>query len=239
MVAVIGDIHGCLYTFRNLIEKIRKKYPSITIYSLGDLIDRGNYSYEVVEYIKSEKIKFTPGNHDYMMYYFIKYPTHEIGRPWTHNGYESTLQSYNDHFDKLNEHLDFIIKNPLYINLDDCFISHAGISKHMKNQLPENFQNDLSCLDDVIFANLNREEGILWTRDTLLNIGKLQVVGHSIKKDVIYSEKSNAVYIDTGAFLGNKLSAVIVKENKVIDKLEEKTQRSDIKNNYVKNSFIN
>jgi serine/threonine protein phosphatase 1 len=233
MVAVIGDIHGCLFTLRNLVDKIRQKYPSVVIYSVGDLVDRGNFGYEVVEYIKSEKIKFTPGNHDYMMHYFIKYPTHEIGRPWTSNGYESTLQSYNDHFDKLNEHLDFIIKNPLYINLDDCFISHAGISKHMKSQLPENFQSDLSSLDDIILANLNREEGILWTRDTLLNIGKLQVVGHSIKKDVIQNEKTNVVYIDTGAFLGNKLSAVIVEGNEVVDKLEEKTNNSDIKSYYI------
>jgi serine/threonine protein phosphatase 1 len=228
MVAVIGDIHGCLYTLRNLVDKIRQKYPTINIYSVGDLVDRGNYGYEVVEYIKSEKIRFTPGNHDYMMYYFIKYPTHEIGKPWPYNGCETTLISYNKHFEILNEHLDFIFENPVYINLDDCFISHAGISKHMKSQLSENFQHDLSLLDYVIQVNLNKEDGILWTRDTLLNIGKLQIVGHSIKKEIILNEKTNVVYIDTGAFLGNKLSAVIVENNKVVDKLEEKTHNSDI-----------
>jgi serine/threonine protein phosphatase 1 len=228
MVAVIGDIHGCLYTLRKLVEKIREKYPTVEIYSVGDLVDRGVFGFEVVEFIKSEKIKFTPGNHDYMMYYFIKHPTEEIGRPWPHNGYETTLISYNEHFDKLNEHLEFIISKPLFYNLDDCFISHAGISKQMKNQLPDNFQNDLSLLDDVIQSNLNQESGILWTRDTLLNIGKLQVVGHSIKKEIIYVEKSNVVYTDTGAFLGNKLSAVIVEKNKVIDKLEERTNQIDI-----------
>ena len=232
MVAVIGDIHGCLYTLRKLVEQIREKYPSVEIYSVGDLVDRGVFGFEVVEFIKSEKIKFTPGNHDYMMYYFIKHPTEEIGRRWPHNGYETTLISYNEHFDKLNEHLEFIISKPLFYNLDDCFISHAGISKQMKNQLPDNFQDDLSLLDDVIQSNLNQESGILWTRDTLLNIGKLQVVGHSIKKEIIYVEKSNVVYIDTGVFLGNKLSAVIVEGNKVIDRLEEITHKDDIKKNY-------
>ena len=232
MVAVIGDIHGCLYTLRKLVEQIREKYPTVEIYSVGDLVDRGVFGFEVVEFIKSEKIKFTPGNHDYMMYYFIKHPTEEIGRPWPHNGYETTLISYNEHFDKLNEHLEFIISKPLFYNLDDCFISHAGISKQMKNQLPDNFQDDLSLLDDVIQSNLNQESGILWTRDTLLNIGKLQVVGHSIKKEIIYVEKSNVVYIDTGAFLGNKLSAVIVEKNKVIDRLEEVTHNSDIRKDY-------
>jgi serine/threonine protein phosphatase 1 len=232
VVAVIGDIHGCLNTLRNLVEKIKYRYPSIDIYSVGDLVDRGNFGYEVVEYIREAKIKFTPGNHDYMMYYFIKYPNHEIGKPWPYNGYETTLLSYNEHFDKLNEHLEFIINNPLYFNLEDCIISHAGISKYMKNLLPKDFESDLSGLDDIVNSNINIEEGILWTRGTLLNIGKLQVVGHSIKKEIIYVEKSNAVYIDTGACLGNKLSAVIVDANKVIDRLEERTAKIDIQKEY-------
>ena len=87
----------------------------------------------------------------------------------------------------------------------------------MRQLLPKNFPDDISNLEEIIKDNLNREEGILWTRDSLLNIGKLQVVGHSIKREITYIEKSNVVYIDTGAFLGNKLSAVIVEANKVID----------------------
>lgn len=228
MIAVIGDIHGCFHTLKDLVVKIRAKYPNMEIYSVGDLVDRGNFSYEVIEYVKSEGIKFTPGNHDYMMYYFIKYPTHEIGRPWTYNGYEPTLLSYNNHFDKLNEHLDFIFSSPLYYNLDDCFISHAGISRSMKYILPDDYQNDLSKMDEAIQSNINAESGILWTRDALLNIGKLQVVGHTIKKEVISSEKYNTVYIDTGAFLGNKLSAVIVEKNRIVDKIFELTNPADI-----------
>jgi serine/threonine protein phosphatase 1 len=232
MVAVIGDIHGCLNTLRNLVEKIKNKYPSIELYSVGDLVDRGIFGFEVVEYIKEEKIKFTPGNHDYMMYYFIKHPADEIGKPWPHNGYETTLLSYNEHFDKLNEHLEFIIGNPLFYNLNDCFISHAGISKYMKQLLPKNFPDDISNLEEIIKDKLNREEGILWTRDSLMNIGKLQIVGHSIKREITYVEKSNVVYIDTGAFLGNKLSAVIIEANRVIDRLEEVTHKADIKKVY-------
>lgn len=230
MIAVIGDIHGCLYTLQNLVGQIRKKYPQVEIYSVGDLVDRGNFGYEVVEFVKSEGIKFTPGNHDYMMYYFIKHPTEEIGKPWPYNGYETTLVSYNNHFDKLNNHLEMIINSPLFFNLDDCFISHAGISKYMKSQLPADIFEDSDLLNNVIKSNINLEEGILWNRNTLLNIGKLQVVGHTIKREVYYSEKTNVVYIDTGAFLGNKLSAVIVENNSVIDKLEENTNKNDIRN---------
>jgi serine/threonine protein phosphatase 1 len=166
------------------------------------------------------------------MYYFIKHPSDEIGKPWPHNGYETTLVSYNEHFDKLNEHLELIINQPLFYNLEDCFISHAGISKYMKEQLPQNFLDNLIDAEHIIRTNINREEGIIWTRDVLLNVGKLQVVGHSIKKEVTYVQKSNAVYIDTGVYLGNKLSAVIVERSKIISKLEEPTHKDDIRKKY-------
>lgn len=228
MVSVIGDIHGCFHTLKNLVKKIRTRYKEIEIFTVGDLVDRGNFSYEVVEYIKNEDIKFTLGNHDYMMYNFINNPSSDAGKPWLYNGYETTLISYRKHFEKLNEHLEFIISHPLFFNLEDCFISHAGISKHMKKYLPKNILGDLSKLTELLSDNVNTEQGILWTRDILFNIGKLQVIGHTINSDVVHSEKYDAVYIDTGAFLGNKLSAVIVEKNKIIEILDERTQLIDI-----------
>ena len=41
MVAVIGDIHGCFKTLKKLVEEVRKKYPEIPLYCVGDLVDRG------------------------------------------------------------------------------------------------------------------------------------------------------------------------------------------------------
>jgi serine/threonine protein phosphatase 1 len=47
MIAVIGDIHGCFLTLQKLVQKLKTDFPRITIYSVGDLVDRGNFSYEV------------------------------------------------------------------------------------------------------------------------------------------------------------------------------------------------
>ena len=104
-------------------------YPFILC---GDLIDRGNFSFEVLEYVKNEGIKFTPGNHDYMFYYFIKKPTTNMGASWIYNGFEKTISSYDNKFDKISEHLDLITQAPLFFNLPECFISHAGISGHLQ-----------------------------------------------------------------------------------------------------------
>lgn len=228
MVAVIGDIHGCYYTLTELVKVIKNKYTGIKIYSVGDLVDRGKYSFEVVEFVKNEKIIFTPGNHDYMFLYFIKEPSSILGNAWIYNGSETTTVSYEKRAEKIPEHMELIRNSCLFLNLDDCFISHAGISIYYKSKLKKNYLDNLDQLNKVVNNNITSEHGILWTRDELINLGKLQIVGHTRMNDVTLSEKSNAIYIDTSVYTGNKLSAVIVEENKVIEVLSVETFDKDI-----------
>lgn len=228
MVGIIGDIHGCLYTLKALIEKIKNKYPGINLYSVGDLVDRGKFSCEVIDLIISEKISFTPGNHDYMFLYYIENRSGSISRAWIYNGYESTMASYSGRPDKMKEHLSLISKAPLYFNLEDCFISHAGISYYYKPYLPEDYKNNLSVLDKLIEKDIESEQGILWTREELLDIGKLQVVGHTRREEVSFSSYNNVLYIDTSVYAGNKLSAAIIENNKVLEIISVSTNPGDL-----------
>jgi serine/threonine protein phosphatase 1 len=227
MIGVIGDIHGCINTLLSLVGKIRTSYPAIQLYCVGDLVDRGNFSADVIDYVISEKIQFTPGNHDYMFLYYMRDPSSTIGRAWIYNGYESTMASYDGKRDKISEHLEYIINAPLFINVEDCFISHAGISAYYKNHLPDK-KFDYNLIKDLIYKDVEEEQGILWTREELLNIGKLQVVGHTRRQEILHSKSNNVLYIDTSVYTGNKLSAVIVKDNKVIDIFSETTFREDL-----------
>ena len=228
MVAIIGDIHGCFYTLSELYQKIISAYPGIVVYAIGDLVDRGNHSLEVVEFIIEKKILFTPGNHDYMFYHFFRDPSSVFARSWFFNGNEATLQSYEHHENEMFKHIDLIEAATLYYNHDDCFISHAGISYQYEKYLPSNYKDDLSILEPFIQNDLRSDRGILWTRDPLLNLGKLQIVGHTKQQEITLVEDSNSIYIDTGACVGNKLSAVIVHQNKIIETLEVKTHLNDI-----------
>lgn len=228
MVAVIGDIHGCFYTLEALIRRIREKYPDAEIYCVGDLVDRGKNSYEVVKYLMDNQIKFTPGNHDYMFYAYIREPGSLFARAWVYNGNEATLRSYLDHFDNLIKHIEFIKAAPLYFNLEDCFISHAGVSEKYKKRLPANLRENLQDLDQLIYSEYESETGVLWSREKLLNLGKVQVVGHTKQEKVRFDSKANALYIDTGACLGNKLSAVLLHHNEVVEVIEEPTHFTDI-----------
>jgi len=228
MVAVIGDVHGCYHTLVDLYNKIINGYPNITVYSVGDMVDRGNFSCEVMDFIIANNIQMTPGNHDYMFYHFFKDPTSIFAKSWFFNGSEPTLESYENRQASMFEHIDFIKNATLYFNLSDCFISHAGVSNVYNKFLPENFKENLDILDPYIRNDLRTDRGILWTRDPLLNLGKLQIVGHTKQQEITLIEDANAVYIDTGACVGNKLSAIIVHESQIIETIEVKTHLNDI-----------
>jgi serine/threonine protein phosphatase 1 len=133
----------------------------------------------------------------------------------------------------MDEHLDMIINAPLFYNLDDCFISHAGISKSIKDKLPHNFLTNDSQLDEILRDDLYNQNSIIWARGELLNIGKLQVVGHTHRKEVFFDKVSNALYIDTTSFGNNKLSAAIVAQNKLLEIIDQKTNTDDVNRNWI------
>ena len=69
----------------------------------------------------------------------------------------------------------------------------------------------------------------------MLNIGKLQVVGHTHRKEVFFDRDANAIYIDTTAYGNNKLTAVIVEQNNLIETVDQKTCSDDINRNWTYN----
>jgi Calcineurin-like phosphoesterase len=229
MISVIGDVHGCYNTLKELYKRVKDKYPAIEIYCVGDLVDRGNFSCEVVDFMIENKIPFTTGNHDFMFYSFMKDPESFMGRTWLFNGAEKTMESYRNMEEKMQQHLDIIEKAPLFFNLIDCFVSHAGISEYYKEFLSSKFEDNLGDLKELLIDDVSEDFGILWTRDKLLNLGKLQVVGHTRANEVHFSEENNVIYIDTSVYTGNKLSAVIVNDNKITDILSVPTIDEDIR----------
>lgn len=232
MVAVIGDVHGCYYTLKQLVEKIKAKYPDISIYCVGDLVDRGNFSCEVIEFVKSENINCVIGNHDFMFYSNMRDPFSIMARSWNYNGAETTVASYKEKINLMDEHLDFIISEPLFYNLDDCFLSHAGVSIKYKQFFKNGVPSDKE-LDEVFKKELDDKNSILWARGSLLNLGKLQVVGHTHRKDVYHDNSSDTLYIDTIAYGNNKLTAVIIDDNKCIEIIEEKSVIADVNQNWI------
>ncbi len=228
MIAVIGDIHGCYYTLKELYSKIKNLYPSAEIFSVGDLLDRGHYCLESVEFIKEKGIKFTPGNHDLMFTHFFKSPGSIFARTWIHNDNGETLAAYEFEPDKVWDHIEFIEQQPYWYNHEDAFITHAGFSSYYKKFLKTGYKKDLNLLGEIIDHEIESDHGVMWNRDKLLDLGKLQIVGHTHNLEAKIDKSAHALYIDTGAYRGNKLSAAIIEHSKIIEILSVETVPKDI-----------
>jgi len=153
-VVVIADVHGCYKTLMALVAQVPK---DTEIAFVGDLIDRGPMSMEVVEFVKSNGYKCVKGNHESALADFIlKFDSEasvwqtlsEYG--WLiKNGVDATLKSYGidpdlpfkevidkiaDN-DKLIEHAEWMSRLPTYIEFNDVVnaegkklvISHSSV----------------------------------------------------------------------------------------------------------------
>ena len=99
----IGDIHGCLSELTTLHKRIltHKNFDvknDLLIY-LGDYIDRGKNSKEVIDQIiklKNNNIKIINllGNHDQFMIDFLINKNNNI-KNWLNFGADQTFRSYN------------------------------------------------------------------------------------------------------------------------------------------------
>lgn len=228
MKAIVGDIHGCYHTLTELYKTVNAKYGNIPFYSTGDLVDRGLHSDLVISFILEKNFQVVMGNHDYMFMMNAVNPKNFLAELWFYNGCETTLISYREK-DKLKEqHLEYLKRLPLFINLEDVFISHAGVPKDVKSMVTVGKEIDFKLVEEWAKLSVETENGILWTRRDLLNIKKLQVVGHTPKRKIVYLPKSNVAYIDTWAFYDKFLSAVIVDEGKIIDQFSIPTIKADV-----------
>lgn len=63
-VLVVGDIHGCLKEFEELLTKCKYDSNDMSLVLVGDLVNKGPYSAEVVKYARSLNAFCVRGNHD-------------------------------------------------------------------------------------------------------------------------------------------------------------------------------
>ena len=216
-VYAIGDIHGRL----DLLEKIECRIAddaaasqagrNVVVY-LGDYVDRGNQSREVVDRLIDRPLPgferiLLLGNHEESVLQFLA--DVQIGPAWLAYGGAATLRSYGirppDSDRDLvraqaelraglpERHRAFLRGLKLRHVEGDYFFVHAGIRPGvpLNDQVP----------DDM-----------LWIRDEFLqsqrDFGKIIVHGHTITKtpDI----QRNRIGIDTGAFASGTLTSLVL-----------------------------
>lgn len=123
----IGDVHGHFDGLCQLID-FCKPAQEDRVYFLGDVIDRGPKSAEVVKWIRQHNYPCLMGNHEVMLLTsFNNGDIDEVSLShWLPSGGNTTLQSYGDAGIPKGD-LDWFASLPSYIDLGDTFLVHAGV----------------------------------------------------------------------------------------------------------------
>jgi serine/threonine protein phosphatase 1 len=208
---VIPDIHGCIKTLRGLIELINPS-PDDELYFLGDYIDRGPSSRDVIDYIRSlqknsYKVTALKGNHEDVLLTLydaeIKAPNlwfhHLFNRRrmgWFSFGGKSTLKSFGSKNlkDIPTEYIEWLRDLEYYAVLDKFVLVHAGL----------NFKKDDPFED---------KRSMLWVRDYEIlpeKIGNRRIIhGHvPVNLELITLSIKNSFYkfidLDNGPYMEGK-----------------------------------
>ncbi|MGQ9818628.1 MAG: metallophosphoesterase family protein [Candidatus Kapaibacteriales bacterium] len=193
---VIGDVHGCILTLIELIEKKIKPKRNDEIIFVGDLIDRGPNPKAVVDYIlemqKKYKVIVVRGNHEQMLLDSLN--DDFIFDLWYLNGSSETLFSFQiSHPSELQKkYLDFFNSLPYYVSMEDFVVTHGDL----------NFEADDPFTDT---------HTMLWGRWLPIKPEKINyrrlVVGHTPTplELIIKSLAEAKIFIDGGCvYKGNK-----------------------------------
>ncbi len=206
---VIGDVHGHYDALQVLLEGVAPGDDD-EIYFLGDLIDRGPKSAEVVDFVYKNNYQCLRGNHEEMLLdvFGEEEIYQEMLAPWLYNGGHTTVLSYDKKIPL--EHIRWMRNLPNYLDLGDYWLVHAGLNpkKIISEQTSEEF-----C----------------WIREKFHSIekpyfeDKLIIIGHTITftfpgvKPGQLAAGVGWLGIDTGVYHPNSgwLSALELDESKV------------------------
>lgn len=215
-VYAIGDIHGRADLLIELLRRIDNddadSIPCPTeLILLGDLVDRGPGSRQVVEHAlalsQSAAVRFLKGNHEEI---FVRAARGEVAatRFFCRIGGEETLRSYG------------------LSDADYAAMKAEQLTDWMLNNIPRahiDFLDgfaDMIEIGDYVFAHAGVRPGVAlaaqepqdlrWIRADFLKsreaFGKVVIHGHTITQAV--DEHANRIGIDTGAYMTGRLTAI-------------------------------
>ena len=220
-IYVVGDIHGRA----DLLDRVAAKIdthssanpgPQSLEVFLGDYIDRGPHSRDVIERLvqrsRLHTMIFLKGNHENYVCEFLKRPS--VLANWSQNGGLETLLSYGlrpsmrpSDTEQTNlatafasllpkTHKQFFAQLKMSFSCGGYFFAHAGVNP-------------------AFSLAQQREEDLLWIRDNFLycesDFGQIVVHGHTpvAEPDI----RTNRINIDTGAYATGRLTCLVLERD--------------------------
>jgi len=214
---VIGDIHGCFREFQALLQKVKFDRESDRLILLGDVIDRGPDSALVLQECQilkrdmGERFIQLLGNHEDMM--LDAYASFDRSL-WNYNGGSTTRKSFYKYNMEIPPVLAYLRTLPLYYETEHYICVHAAIScKGLEHTDRHTAIWDRKLAEDGTYS------------------GKLVLYGHTPTEKVFYQTgdatckaiiagrtqplpERGCIGLDTGCVARNKLTAMVIEENK-------------------------
>ena len=201
---VIGDIHGCFKEFVELLDLCRAHAAGkpARLITLGDYVDRGPDSFQVVRLIRHRlrslypgfaSIKNLKGNHELMMAEAALGGELSVKQTWVSpdNGGDATVESYPN-IELLRDDAAWLAELPTSCEDELRYYVHAGIRPGVR--LNDQDDGDKLWIRHLFLKDRTPHE-------------KYIVHGHTpiLKPDA----QENRINIDTAAVYGGRLTAAV------------------------------
>lgn len=203
---VIGDIHGNYKELKELLNKLNPDLNHDKLIFLGDYIDRGPNSYNVIQFLielqknhGEDKVILLKGNHEQMAIENIETDYIDYN-----NGYDKTYKDFIKNKDNIESYYEFFKSLPIYHEDDFYIYVHGGIRPGITMEKQD-------------------ESDLLWIRDEFyessITFLKPIIFGHTptfhINGKYTPFVGKDRIGIDTGIAYGGKLTALEIVDGKI------------------------
>lgn len=220
LVVAVGDIHGCLEEFEELLKVIQYNKETMRLVCLGDLMDRGPDPVGVVRKVRELGVECIMGNHEekHLRWHKHEKKLQETGKP---NPMRRMAQEAREANEKLSDQdWTWLKALPLKVHLiNDWWGIHGGCEPRfsLADQDPKQIIRcryvDERGVAQALGANLSKPGGTVYWTEAWRGPESI-VYGHCVhdlkapRFDVCGS--ASCVGIDTGCCFGGHLTAVMM-----------------------------
>lgn len=212
---VVGDLHGQVQILRELLKKIHFQPGKDHLIAVGDVIDRGQDTGELLEFLyhgaESGWFSAVKGNHEEVLLSYLLSPKNHPLCIDPEFGGEKTLQALSKIANK-RKITDWIESWPLVLEKGPHIIVHGGLPSIQGSKMGD------SELCDQRLDPHTGYHACLWFRPPKLfpsYDGRTVVSGHTIVSRVEQNE--NWVMIDTGCYRTGRLSAYRLEDRAIFE----------------------
>lgn len=200
---IVGDVHGCFKEFLALLKKVDYSSKTHRLICVGDIINRGPSSLEMLKWVRDNGVEMVRGNHEQSFIKGVKA-----------NSFLNPVQKKlkKDMKKNLEKWLDWMEAIPFYIEEKDFLVVHAGLvpNEHPQYSDPHLLMNIRTW--DGKGQDIKSEHNPSWY--SLYKKKKLVIYGHWANQGL--NVRENTIGLDTGCVYGYKLSGLLLPERKIV-----------------------